>query len=130
MTLTYNLSNFDWRRFSLQYEAEVVKRYSRTPKLAAEKIRIMRDIHSELSHSDIEPDQIISTLMETLINNRGEIAAFGKPEKMEEPENLIEGYEWCVSQLSDKTVSREIRSFCAVQVGDFDEMLQEEEIDI
>ena len=52
------------------------------------------------------------------------------PERIEEPDNLIEGYEWCVSTLSDNTVPREIRSFCAAQVGDFDEMLQEEEIEI
>ena len=110
MTISYNTNSFDWLRFCVHYESEVMQKYQKTPSVAADKINNLRTIHQNLQHT--------------------EIAAFCDPERIEEPDNLIGGYEWCVSTLSDNTVPREIRSFCAAQVGDFDEMLQEEEIEI
>lgn len=130
MTISYNTNSFDWLRFCVHYESEVMQKYQKTPSVAADKINNLRTIHHNLQHTDIEPDALVELLMKTLPFDRGEIAAFCDPERIEEPDNLIEGYEWCVSTLSDNTVPREIRSFCAAQVGDFDEMLQEEEIEI
>lgn len=130
MTLPYSINSFDWKLFSIHYEEQVLNRYRNTPSMAAYKINRLREIYEDLKHADILPDVVIEKLMEQLVNDRGEIAAFCDPEQIEDTENLIEGYEWCIVQLGDKSVSRNIRSFCAAQVGSFDEMLQEEEIDI
>ena len=73
---------------------------------------------------------IVEKIITTLDSDRGEVAAFCEPEYLEDSENLIEGYEWCVNQLPDKNVSQDLRHFFAAQIGGFDEMLQEEEIDI
>ena len=130
MTFTFSSRSFNWQRFCLHYESEVLRRYQRTPSIAVEKITTLRIIYNELKYQDIEPDIVVETIMEHLDSNRGEVAAFCEPELLEDPENLIEGYEWCVNQLPDKTVEQNLRHFCAAQIGSFDEMLQIEEIDI
>lgn len=122
--------DFNWRRFCIHYENELRRLYSRIPAIAAEKTNELRLIESEFSNTVIEPDEIVDVLMRLLINNRGEVAAFCDPDKLEDPENLIEGYEWCVIKLNDKSVSRETRSFCAAQVGAFDERLQDFDVEI
>ena len=130
MTIAYNTKSFDWQRFCIHYESKVMQKYQKTPSIAAEKIYSLRAIHRDLRLCDIEPDVIVELLMQNLMNDRGEIAAFCDPERIEEVENLIEGYDWCVNQLPDKSVAQDLRHFCAAQVGSFDEMLQYEEIDI
>lgn len=130
MTYTYDMNSFNWRRFCLHYEAEVMNRYRKTPAIANDKITALRELYKEMRHSDIEPDAVIEMLMQMITEDRGAIAAFCDPDRLEDPENLIEGYEWCVNCLSNKETDQEIRHYCAAQVGNFDEVLQEEEIDI
>lgn len=129
MTISYNTKSFDWQRFCIHYESKVIQKYQKTPSVAAEKIKLLRSLHRDLCLSDTEPDVIID-LLQNLTNDRGEIAAFCDPERIEDAENLIEGYDWCVNQLPDKSVAQDLRHFCAAQVSCFDEMLQYEEIDI
>lgn len=124
------ITEFNWKNFCLHYESEIAKNYSKFPSIAAEKLKELRKVERELSSADLAPDEVIETLMRLVTNNRGELAAFCDPEYLEEPENLIEGYEWCISQLSDKTVSRDVRSMCAAQIGVFDERLQVMDLEI
>lgn len=130
MTMTFVPKSFNWQHFCLHYESELHQRYQRTPAIAADKIKTLRTLYKELRNAETEPDVIVETIIHFLDSDRGEVAAFCEPELLEDTENLIEGYEWCVNQLPDKSVAPDIRHFCAAQVGSFDEMLQIEEIDI
>lgn len=135
MKALYDKYGFDWLNFRLHFNNDILPILERrVPSIATRKTKELDWIEEWVKSENTElryPDEIIFLIQRLVVNNIADLAAFCDPTKLNDREYVVEGYNWCCSQLirENSCLCDEINQYLIDKMYEFDYELQEE-IDI